>query len=68
MTGEGRFVKKRCATPIGAPLATLELEIILGELTRRLPSLQMVPGQTWEFPADTSFRGPARLLVAWQRA
>jgi cytochrome P450 len=48
---------------LGAPLARLELKIILEELTRRLPLLRLVPGQSWKFPANTSFRGPARLLV-----
>ena len=50
---------------LGAPLARLELKVILEELTRRLPSLRLVPGQPWDFPPNTSFRGPARLLVEW---
>jgi cytochrome P450 len=51
---------------LGAPLARLELKVILEELTRRLPSLRLVPDQRWEFPPNTSFRGPAELLVEWQ--
>jgi cytochrome P450 len=51
---------------LGAPLARLELKVILEELTRRLPSLQLVPDQRWEFPPNTSFRGPAQLWVEWQ--
>jgi cytochrome P450 len=50
---------------LGAPLARLELKVILEELTRRLPSLRLAPDQNWEFPPNTSFRGPARLLVEW---
>jgi cytochrome P450 len=45
---------------LGAPLARLELRVILEELTRRLRSLRLVPDQSWEFPANTSFRGPAQ--------
>jgi len=51
---------------LGAPLARLELKVILEELTRRLPSLRLVPDQPWEFPPNTSFRGPAHLWVAWR--
>ena len=50
---------------LGAPLARLELKVILEELTRRLPSLRLVPGQLWDFPPNTSFRGPAHLWVEW---
>jgi cytochrome P450 len=50
---------------LGAPLARLELKIILEELTRRMPSLRLAPDQPWEFPANTSFRGPAHLWVEW---
>ena len=51
---------------LGAPLARLELKVILEELTQRLPSLRLVPDQTWEFPPNTSFRGPAHLWVEWR--
>jgi cytochrome P450 len=50
---------------LGAPLARLELKVILEELTRRLPTMRLVPGQKWEFPPNTSFRGPAQLWVEW---
>jgi cytochrome P450 len=50
---------------LGAPLARLELKVILEELTRRLPSLRLTPGQAWAFPPNTSFRGPAQLWVEW---
>jgi cytochrome P450 len=50
---------------LGAPLARLELKVILEELVRRLPGLRLLPGKTWTFPANTSFRGPAELWVEW---
>jgi cytochrome P450 len=50
---------------LGAPLARLELRVVLEEITRRMPSLRLVPDQRWEFSPNTSFRGPARLLVEW---
>lgn len=50
---------------LGAPLARLELRIILEEMTRRLPTLRLAPGQTWTFPPNTSFRGPSQLHVEW---
>jgi cytochrome P450 len=50
---------------LGAPLARLELRVILEELTRRLPALRLVPDQRWTFPPNTSFRGPSELWVEW---
>jgi len=50
---------------IGAPLARLELKVMLEELSRRLPHMRLVAGQSWSYSANTSFRGPARLLVEW---
>ncbi|HEY2386707.1 MAG TPA: cytochrome P450 [Candidatus Binatia bacterium] len=50
---------------LGAPLARLELRVVLEEITRRMPSLRLVPDQRWEFSPNTSFRGPTRLLVEW---
>ncbi len=51
---------------LGAPLARLELKIILEELTQRLPELRLVEPQPREFPPNTSFRGPAALRVRWR--
>lgn len=51
---------------LGAPLARLELKIILEELTQRLPDLRLVEPQPREFPPNTSFRGPAALHVRWR--
>jgi hypothetical protein len=50
---------------LGAPLARLELKVILEELTRRLPRLQLVSDQQWTFPPNTSFRGPGQLWAQW---
>ncbi len=52
---------------LGAPLARLEMRIILEELTRRLPHIRLVEGQEFQYsPPNTSFRGPpAHVLVEW---
>ncbi|MCT2583120.1 cytochrome P450 [Actinophytocola gossypii] len=50
---------------MGAPLARLELRIILEELTRRLPGMRLVPGQNYDYRRNASFHGPQHLLVEW---
>lgn len=50
---------------LGAPLARLQLRVVLEELTRRLPDLELVPGQDFGHAPNTSFHGPERLLVRW---
>jgi len=50
---------------IGNGLALLEYKIILEELTRRMPSLRLMPNQTYEFTPNTSFRAPVALSVEW---
>ena len=50
---------------LGAPLARLEARVVLEELSARLPSLRLVPGQTLRFQPNTTFRGPLALLVEW---
>lgn len=49
----------------GAPLARLEMKILLEELTHRLPHLQLLPDQPYHFLPNTSFRGPQQLWVTW---
>ena len=49
---------------MGKNLARMELQIILEELSRRLPHLHMTP-QTFTYVRNTSFRGPQQLLVEW---
>lgn len=50
---------------LGAPLARLESRIVLEELTRRLPNLQL-KAQEFTFAPNTSFRGPDHVLVQWE--
>ncbi|MEU5667351.1 cytochrome P450 [Streptomyces longwoodensis] len=50
---------------IGAPLARLEMRIILEELTRRLPDMGLLPGQTFSYLPNASFHGPRHVLAQW---
>jgi cytochrome P450 len=50
---------------LGAPLGRLEARVVLEELSARLPSLRLVPGQTLRYLPNVSFRGPLSLLVEW---
>lgn len=49
---------------LGAPLARLEIRIVLELLTERTPNMELVPGQTIEYSPNALFRGPKALLVA----
>jgi len=51
---------------LGAPLARLEMRIVLELLTERTPQMELVPGQTIEYSPNALFRGPKALLVAPQ--
>ena len=53
---------------LGAQLAKLESQIMLQELTRRLPGLRLKPGQTFEFARTMSFRIPTALELEWSHA
>ena len=50
---------------LGAPLARLEAQVVLQELTARLPNARLVEPQDIPFPRNTTFRSPLRLLVEW---
>ncbi|MCY3833345.1 MAG: cytochrome P450 [Chloroflexi bacterium] len=50
---------------VGAPLARLEMRILLETLTRLLPDLRLLPDQAIEYSRNISFRGPTSLYVAW---
>jgi pyruvate,water dikinase len=50
---------------LGASLARLEARVVLEELTARLPELSLVPGQVFDYSANTTFRAPASVLVRW---
>lgn len=50
---------------VGAPLARLEMNILLETLTRELPSLRLVEDQAIAYTRNISFRGPLELWVEW---
>ena len=50
---------------LGVPLARLEARVGFEELTRRLPSLRLVPDQPLAFHPNISVRGATALQVAW---
>jgi cytochrome P450 len=50
---------------MGAPLARLEIEIMLELLSQRLPGLRVVPGQERSYTPNTSFRALRQLMVTW---
>ena len=52
---------------LGAPLARLEARVVLEELTAALPSLRLVPDQTYAFSPIIGFRGPTAVHVEWDR-
>jgi len=50
---------------LGAPLARYELQIILDELTARLPNLRLSGEQSFAMIETVQFRGPKELWVEW---
>ncbi len=48
---------------MGAPLARMEMRIILEELSKRLPDLRLVENQEWKFIPTLTFRGVQELQV-----
>ena len=52
-------------TCMGAPLSRMEMRVLLEELARRLPSIELVEGQQWSYPRTVSHRGLHHLLVRW---
>ncbi len=53
---------------MGKNLARMEMRIFLEELTKRLPHMELVPGQVFTYLPNTSFRGPDHLRVRWNPA
>lgn len=53
---------------LGKNLARLELQVIIQELTRRMPHMRLQEGQDFGFIPNTSFRGPQHLVVEWNPA
>lgn len=50
---------------LGAPLARFELQVILEELTARLPDLRLADDQSLAMVETVQFRGPKELWVEW---
>lgn len=50
---------------MGAPLARLEIEIMLELVSEQLPDLALVPDQPLDYTPNTSFRALRRLMVTW---
>jgi cytochrome P450 len=50
---------------LGAPLARLEVKVMLEQVARRIPAMELVAGQAWEYTPNTSFRALRRLMVTW---
>jgi len=50
---------------LGAPLARFELQVILEELTKRMPNLRLVDDQSFAMVETVQFRGPKELWVEW---
>ena len=53
---------------MGAPLARLEMRIILEELTRRLPHMHLVKQEKYEYLPTLIFRGVQHLNIEWDVA
>lgn len=53
---------------MGKNIGRMQMRVFLEEFTRRLPHMQLVPGQTFDYLPNTSFRGPAQLWVQWDPA
>ena len=51
---------------MGAPLARLEMKILLEELGRRLPHMRLAEEQAWEYVTTLTFRGLRHLRVEWE--
>jgi len=52
----------------GAPLARLEVRIVLELLTSLVPALALAAGQEFSFSPNITFRGPSQLWVDWPAA
>jgi cytochrome P450/ferredoxin-NADP reductase len=52
---------------LGKNIARMELQIMIGELARRLPHLRLAP-QRFRYVHNLAFRGPQNLVVQWDPA
>jgi len=48
---------------MGAPLARLELKVLLEEIVKRYPQLTLTEGQHLEYIRTAAFRGPKSLIA-----
>ncbi|MFN3937009.1 MAG: cytochrome P450/oxidoreductase [Gemmobacter sp.] len=53
---------------MGKNLGRMEIRIMLEEVTRRLPHMELVPDQRASFLPNLAFRGPEALHVRWDPA
>lgn len=53
---------------MGKNIGRMQMRVFLEEFARRLPHVQLVPGQSFDFLSNTSFRGPSELWVEWDPA
>lgn len=53
---------------LGQPLAKLEMRVMLEELIRRLPHIDLVPQKFTYSPLNLNGRGPDHILVKWDPA
>jgi len=51
----------------GAPLARMEITVMLEYLAARAPSLRLSPGASVEYPENICFRGPQELWLEWDK-
>lgn len=49
---------------LGKNIGRMEMQIIVGELTRRLPHMRLA-NQTFDYVHNLAFRGPRSLVVEW---
>ena len=49
---------------LGKNIARMELQVMIGQLARRLPHMQLVP-QKFDYVHNLAFRGPQNLRVRW---
>jgi cytochrome P450/ferredoxin-NADP reductase len=53
---------------MGKNMARMEIRVFLEELTKRLPHMDLVKDQIFEYLPNMSFRGPDHLYVSWDPA
>ena len=49
----------------GSSLAKMQLQLVIEELTARVPTLRLMPDQAIDYARNISFRAPSAILVEW---